>query len=42
MPDYMKVVVLYYGPYYKGRDEDGVGEMFLLNRVDMTEVILQW
>jgi len=44
MPDYLNVDVLYYGPCYKGRGEDGLGKMFLLNRVDMlmTEVFLQW
>jgi len=35
MPDYLKVVVLYYGPCYKGRGQDVLGEIFLLNRVDM-------
>jgi len=36
MSDYLKVVVLYYGPCYKGRGEDGLGEMFLLNLVDIS------
>jgi len=40
MPDYLKVVVLYYGPCYKGRGQDVLGEKFLLNRVDMLMMVV--